>query len=588
MANKRLVIGLIAVLAVLLAAAAVMGVKLFGGNGNSGGSTFAETTDDAATTDAEEATGEATTKQTEPSGETEDPVLTVNRPENIKQYNIEVAREQLFEINHEEDENLYFDFDRLVYEEMNEKTAAYLAECYMDEEDKQSYLGGVLSQYHIALAELEAHTGADGSFDVMRSEETLLFRADDRVFSMMNRFRYGENTHGVVPQIPVGVNGINLDAQTGEALTIADVVSDPDALKELVIEALIEKYVNRRDVYAWDVDRETFDCDEVRENLGLLFENKMMMGDSLYHWAPAYLGMRFIFYTEGILPYDPSKDSQKFFLDITVPYTAAPEIFDPYFTAVPERFVTPMEQDTEYLIDFGKSVKLFAVHAVGFGEEGKQGECRIRIGDTEQVVFDYDGSREYRPDDSGPYTTYVYLVRDDDRYYLWLQYELSNAIEYRKQIQCYALEEDGVRHIGMTEDSLLSRGQLIDPEGFTLEYYPDILRTGDAWDIRGIREYTLENGQPKLVGSGIYQVTEAPVWETNRELRLTTVSETGEAEGETTVPAGTRIRMVQTNGEDEVTVETQDGTKLLFGTENGTFCDLNGEPVRDAIDVISE
>ena len=436
---------------------------------------------------------------------------------------------------------------------------------------------------------------AKGNYVFSPSQRLRVYRADSRVFSYlvesMEMLDDGE-TRASAADDRYTCLVYNIDPQSGRTIALPDVVNDTDELIELAAEAVTDKYVDRNPAFTAQEQFEGVDLEEA--------VRAMVTGDtkeesaSFFAWSPCYYGLRLIFARDMLV--DPqgyrnyleevssveARDLKK--VEVVIPYSAAPEIFTPEYTALPASFMAELEPGVEYACDFGDGPVPFTVDAPRKFENKTilyTGEYAIRTG-ADRQSFNTVGAEAY-----SNYGTKVYLVKTADGIFLYLDAQYENETD---RLHVYAYGDGSFSFTGVSGEMLdAERMPPFDPSSFTTEGMFLILP--DPYDpaYRGIRGWHTSsvsaNGMPASAEKA-YRTVEEDIRTTKIDLMLDTMqAESASHPVKELYPAGTTLRMTSVSPASHADFEAGDGRVVrMFINGVDTIDLIDGHEIRDAFE----
>ena len=226
-----------------------------------------------------------------------------------------------------------------------------------------------------------------GYFDDTR---TYVQRADNHIFSVC--YQYEIFNGGMRPYS--GTTCLNLDPATGEPVTIDQIITDMDALPQLLTDTLREKYA--------DLPEDTF------HNTAEQLES---YGPDVYTWTIGYQGVTFYFGAYELT------DGSAGALTVTLWFADNPKLFAESYTRSPENgYVLTLPQSGYTDVDLKPSEKGYDQLALGLNEEG-------------HLWIELNNSRIYN-DEFYAYYLDAYLVTpDNEHFYLYIDSSSDN--DYR-------------------------------------------------------------------------------------------------------------------------------------------------------------
>ncbi|MBR0171945.1 MAG: zinc ribbon domain-containing protein [Lachnospiraceae bacterium] len=481
--------------------------------------------------------------------------------------------------------SFYYDELRLMNGTDNPGTRSFM-QTYADEES--GYCATMEAQF---LQEEENLRTGTVTGEAILLDETTLFRNDSRILSFM--------THHNTPFDAAGgrvglwedtLETFNIDAQTGDALLLSDVVTDTGRLSELASDALIEKCRAIVEAEPYMDDAATLIADEkaFRETVRQLLAGEYMNADAFFAWSPAYLGLRMVFVTETVGIAYPSGYWTPPTMEIVIPYSSAQDLFAQKWTELPENFIVALAFDTEYRFDFGAGVRTIRISGASETEQGVP--CTVRIDNQDVQTIDPPGDSFY--DAIGlpsgyltPVPAAAYLVRQNESHFLWVQYEIVSAIGDYYCLMVYAVEDDTLRKTGSLNEGITRLTPVVCPDLFYVGHQFNPF-WGDGGYFGMENCYVGEDGIPVLSGLGYTFYGTGPTYPTY-QTRVPLNLRLADGFEPVAVPVGTLFTMSATDGETWVSFETEMGIFYLELGESGQLADIDGYSVDEAFEYVS-
>lgn len=246
-------------------------------------------------------------------------------------------------------------------------------------------------------------------------------RTDKQVFSVLSRDLSYEGKRGEYCRF----EAVTLDVETGKELTLGDVFKSGTDLTTILETELQENYPT----FAYDAK------DLAEENL---------------IWTLGY---------KGVLVYFNSMDPNQP-VQISVTYEEYPEIFkEDYIPEIYEILFGEPEGDyIRQLIDWEDTANVFVVDLYG---DGKKDFISLRCKDYNYDIVVNDNCC-FNWDNYSAYLDSVYLVKQDGRYYLYLDQWWDSDVEY---LDVFEITDHSVKHVGSTGMELVD---FTDPNSFVV------------------------------------------------------------------------------------------------------------------------
>ncbi len=371
----------------------------------------------------------------------------------------------------------------------------------------------------------------------------------------------------------VGYSGYNYKPENGEQITLADVFTDPAALKPVVA-----KYLRAQ--------ADGSPVDGAEDMLQYYFDEGNM--DALT-WVIDQDGVTFLFAPSDIAPYAMGTLESKIFFD------REPSLFTGNYGSSKEGYVKPMSPYTEMTVDLDGDGSDEKLSVTGTYEEGNEiyeySGIQVSVGDqvctAEQYCFSMQPSFVHTEDGRN----YVYVVTGTDN-----DYPELTVFAIKDNVPSLVGKMDGTGFASAfhpeyvdgeysLEQSFSERYPLIDPSKFALGTRMQLMST-----YSGRRFYKAgEDGMPAPL-TDLYEIdaditltTLVPV--KAEVVNLLTEEPTGE---EKEIPVGTKLNFWRTNGTDTVDFRTDDmetGEAFRIKVETGDDGQtVNGIKLQEAFD----
>ena len=370
----------------------------------------------------------------------------------------------------------------------------------------------------------------------------------------------------------VGYSGYNYKPENGEQITLADVFTDPAALKPVVA-----KYLRAQ--------ADGSPVDGAEDMLQYYFDEGNM--DALT-WVIDQDGVTFLFAPSDIAPYAMGT------LEARIYFDREPSLFTGNYGPSKEGYVKPLSPYTEMTVDLDGDGTDEKLSVTGTYEEGNEiyaySGIQVCVGDqvctTELYCFSMQPSFVHIEDGRN----YVYVVTGTDNDYP----ELS-VFAIKDNVPSFVGKMDGTGYASAfysayvdgkysLEQSVNERYPMIDPSKFALGTRMQLMST-----YSGRRFYKVgEDGMPAPL---------TDLYEIDADITLTTLvpvkaevvdlskeEATGE---EKEIPAGTKLNFWRTNGTDTVDMRTDHmevGEAFRFKVETSDGQIVNGIKLDEAFD----
>lgn len=370
----------------------------------------------------------------------------------------------------------------------------------------------------------------------------------------------------------VGYSGYNYKPENGEQITLADVFTDPAALKPVVA-----KYLRAQ--------ADGSPVDGAEDMLQYYFDEGNM---NALTWVIDQDGVTFLFAPSDIAPYAMGTLEAKIYFD------REPSLFTGNYGSSKEGYVKPMSPYTEMTVDLDGDGSDEKLSVTGTYEEGNEiyeySGIQVSVGDqvctAEQYCFSMQPSFVHTEDGRN----YVYVVTATDN-----DYPELTVFAIKDNVPSLLGKMDGTGFASAfhpeyvdgeysLEQSFSERYPLIDPSKFALGTRMQLMST-----YSGHRFYKAgEDGMPAPltdsyeIDADITLTTLVPV--KAEVVDLSKEEATGE---EKEIPAGTKLNFWRTNGTDTVDMRTDDmevGEAFRFKVETSDGQIVNGIKLDEAFD----
>ncbi|MBQ9050161.1 MAG: DUF3298 domain-containing protein [Lachnospiraceae bacterium] len=394
-------------------------------------------------------------------------------------------------------------------------------------------------------------------------------RCDQTVLSFyeVSSVYYPGAAHG-----SIGYSGYNYNPENGAQITLAEVFTDPAALKPVVA-----KYLRAQ--------ADGSPVEDAEDALQFYFDEGNM--DALT-WVIDQDGVTFLFAPSDIAPYAMGT------LEARIYFDREPSLFTGNYGSSKEGYVKPLSPYTEMTVDLDGDGSDEKLSVTGTYEEGNEiyaySGIQVCVGDqvctTELYCFSMQPSFVHTEDGRN----YVYVVTGTDNDYP----ELS-VFAIKDNVPSFVGKMDGTGFASAfypayvdgeysLEQSVNERYPMIDPSKFALGTRMQLMST-----YSGRRFYKVgEDGMPAPL---------TDLYEIDADITLTTLvpvkaevvdlskeEATGE---EKEIPAGTKLNFWRTNGTDTVDMRTDDmevGEAFRFKVETSDGQIVNGIKLDEAFD----
>lgn len=427
-----------------------------------------------------------------------------------------------------------------------------------EEEGALETVGFLTDEYESYFEGVDAAERLESTTYLEQSSEATVMRADSNIVSAsIFYYDYQGGVHGMY-----GLFGENYDTKTGELLSFSDVVTDEDKFFEIVDDKLktSEEY--------GDIYEELMPLDEYRK--GLSEEGPVFIVDNE--------GVIIIFNPYSLGPYSFGMQVIKVF------FFEAPEIFNDKYTEVCDSYVIPMLRELNYTntIDVSGDGKRFPViidyeYDAGYSEEFESFTVSL-------------GNRSVKIDDFGYIESMEsYIVKTGEKYYFlgfyggmgdWTTSAIVDLSTMREVEKEYRVGEYATGYLAY--ESIEYSFDESDPEknrhssrerryAFTnpdrIMFSPDFDTLGNTRS--GITTFAMDSssGELRMIGEYIEITGEYFALKTLKEVSCDFVSLQGDVEKSGSIPAGTFLCMIKTDGNSWADFQVVDEDRIDLDQE---------------------
>ena len=402
-----------------------------------------------------------------------------------------------------------------------------------------------------ASAEIDYLDRMDYFIDYETSERAFVRRADSNVLSLLIRgFAYEGGTHGLYY-----CWGENYDAETGEVLSLSDVVLDMDKFAYAVGEEL-DQFWTEEFMYTV-LDMETF-FKENRDNIA---------------WTLDYNGVTVYFDPYDIAPYAAGSQVA------TVSFAEYPELFAEEYMQVPNAYGYQMDLYAPSYYDVDSDGELDEIYV--YGSPSVDGEYQIHnvfvddaffIETDEEDIYAYSilGAQLIHTEDG---KNYLYVENQTHNDYCTNTiYDLSSGTPEKAG----AIFEGMHRTADMEEYAALMH-VLTNPYDFKMDVRTWVIGTYDGY----VRYSIGENGYPEPYNR-YYTFEQMPEFTVLKEFEVNLLDENGNVNGSTKVKAGETVSYYRTDASEFVDFILPNGRTGRADLEwDAGFCSIDGTGVEE-------
>ena len=407
-------------------------------------------------------------------------------------------------------------------------------------------------------------------FAVGNVEEKIVpVRCDQSVLSFyeVTSLYYPGAAHG-----SVGYSGYNYKTENGERITLADVFTDPAALKPVVA-----KYLRAQ--------ADGSSVENAEDMLQYYFDEGNMEDLT---WVIDQDGVTFLFAPSDIAPYAMGT------LEAQIYFDREPSLFTGNYGPSGDGYAKTMSPFTELRVDLDGDGSDEKLSVTGVYEEGNEVNAysgiQVSVGDQVCTEDEYCYSMQPCFVHTKDGRNYVYVVTASDNDYPELV-----VFEIRDNVPALVGKMDGTGYASAfypayldgeynMEQSHYERYPLIDPSKFALGTRMQLMST-----YSGRRFYEAgADGMPAPL-SDYYEIDADITLTSLVPVKAEVVDlQTGEPTGEEKeIPVGTKLNFWRTNGTDIVDMRTDDmevGEAFRFKVETGDGQTVNGIKLQEAFD----
>ena len=367
-----------------------------------------------------------------------------------------------------------------------------------------------------------------------------VMRADSRIVSVLCNFEdYHGGAHGYYYSY-----GLNYDVASGRELKLSDVVSKKDKFIELVRDKFEEKYAN-----------DTYMLTNAGEYLATLGDEEyastpwIMDSESItLFFAPYVLGT----YADGAQ-------------EVSIYFDEAPELFTAKYLDTCAEYVIPLLPARSYEANAGGG-KRVAVD-VDFDYNDEYGSYA-----REYVI----GNTRIRPEGYS-YSSDSYIVVAGGKHYLYTFSSAENDYSMLEvvDVDTKSLDESRTENAGLGgvdytwnegddyDESCLRGPAFTDPADISLSRRLEVLGTTNGYRSCHVGA----DGYP-AANDELYTILTSFAIRAKKDLKLDVVDASGKKTGTKTVPAGTYLFDMRTDGESFVDLQTIDASALGINDES--------------------
>ncbi|MBR5047662.1 MAG: DUF3298 domain-containing protein, partial [Eubacterium sp.] len=374
-------------------------------------------------------------------------------------------------------------------------------------------------------------------------------RADRSVLSILSfNYTYSGGVHGYY-----GFGSLNLDASTGQSLTLADVIADTDLLGQRIKEELLAKY-----------GKDTF-FDEMEETI-----DQEISGDADYEltWSLDPQGISFYFNPYEIGPYASGVQT------VILLYDKETGLFTDNYRPEKGGYICGMPSGPDCYLDVDGDNEPDRLRILCSQDEESESITGITVEiDDQKLTFEDFECYEIEPKvvfaSNGK--VYLYLWRKMDNDYVSMHvFDLSDGIP----ISIGNMNLAEVYHYSEEEGADFSayKDVLTDPSNMVLSSRFDLMSTYEAG-----KTYQVRNTPNPVSDEKYYTILRELTLVSKEEITADLVDESGNVtESSVGIPSGTSFKLYRTDGKAIVDALLDDGTIVRFNVTGSYPQTVNG------------
>ena len=443
----------------------------------------------------------------------------------------------------------YGTYDRIVADESHPKLRDALDK-YNDDLHLQAQI--FLDQFKRIVTESGASGDQDADSFYHTANNAQLMRADEHIVSFIR----WDTTYGL-GNGDTTLLGVNFDSQTGEMLSLNDLVSDRDGLCDVVVEK-VKEIIPREDFPK--TPEQT-----VRE----LFSQDDLTSTKEFSWSAGYEGMSFLFNTTVNFAYFSRPGGA---VEVFIPYREYPDLFTDDVKDIPEKYAADF-----ILADGTAGDAWFDADGDGTLEEtvgilnedeygGYSGLTLMRGQDSFEFPFEFGsyyifGTRAHL----GEGKDFLCLEEMENDYGWNLVYRLNGTPEYVGQFDGdvefsrYLVNIDDYEDFEDISDKDRKAYMFTDPEHVMLREPSHLFGSNSVF-----RENELTDAGVMEPVEGWHDYTSVRTLTAKKKMTADEINEEGEVIGTVDIPKGAKITLVRTDNNSLVDAKTPEGKTIRF------------------------
>lgn len=360
----------------------------------------------------------------------------------------------------------------------------------------------------------EGNDNIDFAYYFEDKVEGKILRADSVILSIEeSSYYFSGGAHGIYGNL-----GINFDAQTGEKLTISQIVKDTDALLALVKKKLTENYP---EVQFDDLD-EKLKAETVKD----------------LNFAVTADGIKIYFNPYELASYADGEQQ------ITVTFAENAELFEDRYTKTPANYVTPIDTTYPVSLDLNQDGQLETLQIVEKSDEYDMLSWEVQLGD-----------QTWKDENDYGFNVDPYLVCNENHYYVYLFEGKENDYAYLQVVDLQTMkavdtenENANLRPHSVWQNECAVKYALTNPNAMVLETRMQAMST-----YSGVKTYYVgENGWP-YTEDGLYEADCRYALTPKQDIKCQIVDQNGVVlEEDAKMPKDQLFQIVRTDGQNVI------------------------------------
>ena len=391
-----------------------------------------------------------------------------------------------------------------------------------------------------------------GDYGVYYDEDIDVLRADAKVLSFIDNVnQYGGATDESTSTFR------NFDSQTGESVTLDEVVSDTGRLPSLLMDAIpdgtdVESLTESS--IASDIANGSLNWGIGYDGLHVLLADQRTASDTSVDDGTAQAGTESMTDAEMMAAAAAQTSTWTNLIEVTLRFADYPALFTAVFQSLPSSYGMTMEQNKPYTLTFASDGNAHIVQVkTDLSDDGYSvGNVTISIDGNESSI-DLSGEYYYQVH---PY----YLHTDDGRDFIYLN---ENGEDDFSSVRAVRLENGAAADLGDFTDSLSGR-YLENPENFRTTCRVDLFGTYSAYRYCRVGD----DGKPAAIDSLYDCQGNQRILRAKSDVQVQVLDTPGgSVTGDGTVSAGTYLYFQRTDGSSFVDFMTSEGQAVRIKTD---------------------